>query len=772
MRNFFLKGLAALTMGFAMTACTQDFNYEEQEQQASLNNAQQTLGFYIPDNQDWVMSTTATATFNVKGLSDDATLYVFSNNPQVERTAIVLASAPMTGTTTTISGFRLPQHVKSLFVGLKQSNGNMIYKYVDVEDGQINANYDFSGNVARARTRANAVIDGDPFTFESTTNYYKTAIPNGAKDINTTGDSECIQAGVLYASNGMRTGNNKVNLWMGPAVDIYISGDVTIPSDAYIFSANIYVLPGSTLTMNKQANYECNIYVSAGAILNYTLTNLQANPYWDNNLGKNVQPMSRLYNKGTVNFGDNFEANNDVIVYNEGTMNGTNITSKPGDGNPSYFYNFGDLILKGKMELNSKSNFYNEGKVSVSGLTEATQANIWWINKGHYTTGSLKMTPWNDTFYNYCQLIVEGNTHFYNGKFYLMDNSYIQTKTLDVDNFTIHMGNNSGFNCAGNNTWGGDQGGQGDGIYNGFKCTGANSYIRLGGTTTVAGHKKALETTGNVTIAINNIYDKGAGNSGVQPTVQRNEGAIEATFSTLNPTYNSTDCGATWTSNPPSDTPPTDTPTTETPTIVTPPTENQTWTYAFEDNKTRCDFDLNDVVIQVRESEADDTKLIVKMVAAGCQYDNYVWLGENQITWDGKAEVHDAFGVAHGVMVNTGNNKGVDMPAVETTIDKPDNFDPQNADFKIRPFRINSNPNDDANAVDGYITIAKEGVETGLWGPLGLAIPAKWKWPKERNTINWVYLGFTDWGKSSNLTVRTELSNWYETPEPGLVYGE
>lgn len=766
MRNFFLKGVAALTMGMAMTACTQDFNYEEQKQQASLNNAQQTLGFYIPDNQDWVMSTTATATFNVKGLSDDATLYVFSNNPQVERTATVLASAPMTGTTTTISGFRLPQHVKSLFVGLKQSNGNMIYKYVDVEDGQINANYDFSGNVARARTRANAVIDGDPFTFESTTNYYKTTIPNGAKDINTTGDSECIQAGVLYASNGMRTGNNKVNLWMGPAVDIYISGDVTIPSDAYIFSANIYVLPGSTLTMNKQANYECNIYVSAGAILNYTLTNLQANPYWDNNLGKNVQPMSRLYNKGTVNFGDNFEANNDVIVYNEGTMNGTNITSKPGDGNPSYFYNFGDLILKGKMELNSKSNFYNEGKVSVSGLTEATQANIWWINKGHYTTGSLKMTPWNDTFYNYCQFIVEGNTHFYNGKFYLMDNSYIQTKTLDVDNFTIHMGNNSGFNCTGNNTWG-DKGGQGDGIYNGFKCTGANSYIRLGGTTTVAGHKKALETTGNVTIAINNIYDKGAGNSGVQPTIQRNEGAIEATFNTLNPTYNSTDCGATWTS-----TLSTDTPTTETPTIVTPPTENQSWTYAFEDNKTKCDFDLNDVVIQVRESEADDTKLIVKLVAAGCQYDNYVWLGENQITWDGKAEVHDAFGVAHGVMVNTGNNKGVDMPAVETTIDKPEGFDFQNADFKIRPFRINSNPNDEDNATSDDITIVKEGVSTGLWGPLGLAIPAKWKWPKERNIINTAYLGFTDWGKSSDLTARTELSNWYETPESGLVYGE
>ena len=51
MRNYLLKGVVALTMGLAMTACTKDFNFEQQEQQASLNNAQQTLGFYIPDNQ-------------------------------------------------------------------------------------------------------------------------------------------------------------------------------------------------------------------------------------------------------------------------------------------------------------------------------------------------------------------------------------------------------------------------------------------------------------------------------------------------------------------------------------------------------------------------------------------------------------------------------------------------------------------------------------------------------------------------------------------------
>ena len=776
MRNLFLKGVATLTLGLAMTACTQDFNYEEQEQQASLDNAQQTLGFYIPDNQDWVMSTTATATFNVKGLSDEATLYVFSNNPQVERTAIVLASAPMTGTTTTISGFRLPQHVKSLFVGLKQSNGNMIYKYVDVEDGQINASYNF-GSVAQARTRSIISEINDPFTnytIDQLNEMYKTSVPEAAKTYD-----EMIEASKRADWGGnvdygnlnnfseilLPTGTYGIHLTYNSR-NIYISGTVTLNVDDAnsMNQARIYLLPNSTLNFNM-SNYINNleIYVASNATLNYNAEKLYRQD------GGGI-----IFNRGTLNLQDNFEANQSSIVYNEGTIYGKNITSKPQDSMPSYFYNFGDLILTGNMILNSSSNFFNEGTVSVAGQTEATQAKIWWINKGHYTTNTLVMHPWNDTFYNYCQLIVEDNTHFYNGAFYLMDNSYIQTKTLDVDNFTIHMGNNSGFNCTGNNTWG-DKGGQGDGIYNGFKCTGANSYIRLGGTTTVAGHKKALETTGNVTIAINNIYDKGAGNSGVQPTVQRNEGAIEATFSTLNSTYNSTDCGATWTSNPPSDTPPTDTPTTETPTIVTPPTENQSWTYAFEDNKTRCDFDLNDVVIQVRESETDDTKLIVKLVAAGCEYDNYVWLGNTPIVWAGGAEVHDAFGVTHGVMVNTGNNKGVDKTPVEVTIDKPTkNFDFQNADFKIRPYKINSDPTIETNAVNGDITIVKEGdTENELpHAPLGIAIPAKWKWPKERVVVSDAYTGFTAWGKQEDLTLRAGLGGWYETPVSGQVYGE
>ena len=747
MRKNLFNGLAALTMGFAMTACTQDFNYEEQEQQASLNNAQQTLGFYIPDNQDWVMSTTATATFNVEGLSDEATVYVFSNNPYADGYGSVLASGQTTGTTTTLSGFRIPAHLKSVFVGVKESNGNFVYKYVDVEDGNITANYDFS-TPANARTRSVVSEIGDPFpsyTTEQVNAMYKNSAPSTAKTTSQI-DPNNQNAYQSYTEIKLESETAAYHFWSGSR-DIYISGEVTLNVDGSnsMNQARIYLLPNSTLNFNM-SNYinDLEIYVASNATLNYSYSML----YKQTGGGK-------IFNRGTLNLPEDFQANQDAIIYNEGTVSGTNITSAPGDGRPSFFFNYGTLALSGNFQLNSCANFFNEGIVTVGGLTECTQGNskIWWINKGHYTTKKFKIEAWNGTYYNYCQLIVREDAHLHDGQFNLMQNSYMEAASADCNNFQVNMGGNAGFNIKGNNSWGA----QGDNTYQGFKATGSNNYVRLGGTTSVAAHKYSLQTTGNITIAFNNLVDLGASNSGVQPTIQLNEGTTRVDFSELNPTYSATDCGATWSNNPP---------------IVVPVIENNSWTYAFEDNKTRCDFDLNDVVIQVRESEADDTKLIVKLVAAGCEYDNYVWLGETPIVWEGGAEVHDAFGVTHGVMVNTGNNKGVDKTPVEVAIDKPTNFDFQNADFKIRPFRINSDPTDEANAVDGYISIVKEGVNTGLWGPLGLAIPAKWKWPKERNTVNYAYPAFTDWGKEPDLTLRADEAGWYENPASGLVYGE
>ena len=731
-----MKGAAAILIGLAAMSCSRDLGEVEQKEQSALESAEATLGFHIPDDQDWVMSSKVKANVSVNG-KDGAmyTVKVYSNNPLKEDIAYVLAKGDVQNGETFTSEFRYPSNLLEMYLSLTDSEGETIYTRAAIENGQLVASFDNSPSASRV-TRANAVVAGDPFTFESTANYYKTSVPAGAKDINTTSDSDCISAGVLVATSGMRTGDKKVNLWQGPAVDIYINGNVTVPSDAYIYSANFYVLPGATLTMNKQANYVCAIYVASGGTLNYNVSKLETN---NDNSGK----RSCIYNLGTVNFADNFEANQDVIIYNEGTMTGKDITSKPADGNPSYFYNFGTLTLTGNMILNSKSNFYNEGTVTVNGETQASQQKIYWINKGHYTSGTINMHPWNDTFYNYCQLFVRGEANFHNGAFHLMDNAYIEAASADIDNFIVYMGNNSGFNIKGDTYWGlygEDFRGKYD--HQGFAASGTKAYVRLGGTTTVSERMYALVLTGNITYAINNLVDLGANNSGVRPTHEFRTGTVEADYSKLvvTPKAQTGQCGATW--------------------KIDPPTEvSNIWTYAFEDKKIGTDYDMNDVVLKVRENESNSNQLIVTLVAAGCEYDNLVYLGDQLITWNGKSEVHEALGVDKGTVVNTG--WGTVKSTVSTTISKPSGFDFQEADFKIVP------------VIKGEET---EAIGIAKFGnPYGIIVPVNWQYPTERTNICDAYdyvdaekvkHSFRAWAKSSN---HSEATDWYNHPTGSVM---
>ena len=666
----------------------------------------------------------------------------------------------MTGTTTTISEFRIPQYMTKAFVGLQESDGNIIYKCVDVENGQINASYDFSTTAANARTRSMVNEIGDPFPYYSSSEVnakYKTSAPSTAKTW-----EQAIAACTTHYSWGDQTDYNKLNdfteflfttgsysmnVWYGSR-DIYVDGEVSINTDysSGMNQARIYLLPGSTLNLNMVSYInDLEIYVANNATLNYNFSMLYKQT------GGGI-----IFNRGTLNLPNDFQANQNAIIYNEGTVNGTNITSAPGDNNPSFFYNYGTLTLSGNFQLNSCANFYNEGTVTVAGVSECTQGNskIWWINKGHYTTSQFKIQAWNGTYYNYCQLLIENNAYLHDGQFNLMAGSYMEAATADINNFQVNMGGNAGFNIKGDNYWGA----QGDGTYQGFKASGENNYVRLGGTTTVAAHKYSLVAEGKVFIGIKELNDLGKDNIWYGPDVEFRENTKVVEFSSLNPSYNTTNCGASWTSNPP---------------ISTTPTENQTWTYAFEDNTTKCDFDMNDVVIQVKENSSNSNKIDITLVAAGCEYDNYVYLGSTRISWANGSEVHAALGASSRVMVNTG--RGVDQEAVTVTIDKPSaNFDFQNADFKIRPFKIGANPDDLSQSVSNdFIGIVKEGNPSGLaQAPLGIAIPDKWKWPKERVNITNAYEGFISWGKQTDLTLKAEAGGWYQSPTSGTVYGE
>lgn len=763
MRKHLLHGLAALSMGCMLLSCTHDFNYEEQEQKASIENAQNTLGFYIPANQDWVMTSTATATFNISGLNEtNDTVYVFSNNPRSDGYGAVLASAPVTSATTTISDFRIPQHLKKVFVGLRESDGNMVYKYVDVEDGQITASYDYNNTPAQARTRSMVSEINDPFpsyTANEVNAKYKTTAPSTALTW-----AQAIEAITTHYQSWDNVDYNKLNnitefrltdgtysmnVWYGSR-DIYIDGNVTfnVSRSQALNQARFYLLPHSTLTLSMNNESYINnleIYVAQDATLNYNYDKFYKQT------GGGV-----IFNRGTINLQYYFQANNDAIIYNEGTVNGTNIISAPGSNNPSYFLNFGEIDLSGDFLLNSCANFYNEGIVTVEGTSGCTSGNIWWINKGHYTTKRFHIEAWNTTYYNYCQLIVQEDAYLHDGEFNLMPNSYFEAGSAECDNFKVNMYGNAGFYVKGDCEWGA----QGDGIEQGFHAYNDKNYVCIGGSVIVAAHKYSLLFIGRVLAGIGKIIDLGVNNLFYGPDIEFRENSKEVKASEMNPTYDATDCGGSWTDDPG---------------VITPPTENVTWTYAFEDNTTRCDFDMNDVVIQVKENSSNPNKLDVTLVAAGCEYDNYVYLGNQRITWPNGAEVHAALGVPSKVMVNTGAVRGEDRTPVTVTIDKPSsNFDFQNADFKIRPFKVGASPDDLTQSVSNdFIGIVKEGNPNGLsQAPLGIAIPDKWKWPKERVIVNYAYEGFTAWGKQNDLTLRADQGGWYQSPRSGTIYEE
>ena len=249
----------------------------------------------------------------------------------------------------------------------------------------------------RAMRRANAVIPGDPFTYETTEDYYKTTIPGTAKDASSAQQTDTE----LKLVNGTYS----MNFWSGRR-DMYVSGNVTLnvnSTESSINQARIYVLPNSTLTLNMDATYyyinDLEIYVAADGILNYN-----CDMFYKHNGG------GKLYNRGTVNFlADEFQANNDAVIYNEGKVTGKSIKLAPSQLKPSFFYNFGDVHLTGKLIMFSESNFLNENKVIVDDATEITAsvnvANcLWWINKGRFETKDMVMHATYNKLYNLCQL--------------------------------------------------------------------------------------------------------------------------------------------------------------------------------------------------------------------------------------------------------------------------------------------------------------------------------------------------------------------------------
>lgn len=258
---------------------------------------------------------------------------------------------------------------------------------------------------------------------------------------------------------------------------------------------NLIVIRG---TVNLESDFGAmvgSVCVGSNAVLNDDRTNSGS--------GKNGHAV-KYFCRGEYNATntEGFDLGNDSRFYNEGTFTVTGpLSYSPGAGNTSYLINFGSGEMTApSMTMNSTCHFYTAGQVNIDGLTKVTQSGIVWINDGHYTTGSMEFGAGNATFYNYCQLKVTGNCKFRDGAFNMMNSSYAEFGTIQVNNFHVNLYNNSGFNVLN----GGKFGQNGAGINQGFfAVNNASAYIRLDGNVYIPRHKNySFQVSGaNLTLA-------------------------------------------------------------------------------------------------------------------------------------------------------------------------------------------------------------------------------------------------------------------------------
>lgn len=636
--------------------------------------------------------------------------------------------------------------------------------------GTIASNQDwgFSDDAATKGVTRTITVNGDAYTkFPSADDvaaYFPTAIPEDADEVSQLetlykgtkvqtkyGESTLWDLYAIFAykivedynlkvTNNGTYANGVVELggnYQNSAWDNSVGREIAHPYNVYVnvdgnvtirrvgaTHFNLYILKGNVTIESNYGEQAGIISVAEGATLNDNRNSIAANQ------------GIMFFNRGTVNATntEKYDIGNFSKVYNEGKFDVSGpLTYSPGDANDSYFMNLGDdaELTAPAMTLNSTGNFFNSGKVIISGETFVTQARLYWVNAGYYKTGSMTFSAKNSTFYNYCQLIVTGNAHMYDGEFNLMTNSYTEAGTAELDNFIVNMGSNTGMYIKGNVR----MVAQGDGTYQGFRTNGSNDYLLIGGKVTVDAHYHTFSISSGITYSINQIeivkgsevvtdeYLKSI-NDGAYPVLDLNGTACPYGNLTVTPHTNS--CGATWSSGSGS--------------------QNQevfNIRIIGEDlsASSGSDFDFNDIVIDLKY---DDTNAVVMLQAAGGTLKLRFGNGDDKV-W----EVHELFDVSQKTMVNTNAGKipGVsyaDKPAVRQELGYGITSAAEaKTKLKIEVYKNNE-----------WCELTAEQAEPAA----KIAVDTDYQWLEERTSIKEVYPNFVSWVQNPDRTTK-----WWKT---------
>lgn len=540
-------------------------------------------------------------------------------------------------------------------------------------------------------------------------------------------------------------------------VTIYADGNNVTYSYATNQNGNgtkIIVTEGSTLTLTQVGN-NLSIYLAPNATLNvpsgavfkkstamlYLSSNSTVNcinSTTHNNTVTFEENYKVLNNGGTIHV-DNVIVDGGALLYNDGTMTVEKSVVLENQG--------GELINNSTLTAptiiqKSGSRFLNdeEGNVTIMGLTDLTNQNCVWQNKGTYTTGDMDIKN-TRRIYNNCKLTVtatgtngSGTFHFIKESAFVLDgHASVKTdKMIWDDDCDFYMKDESMLWVVGELTaMNNDKGWGAHGIGTGYSVIQAGSIALAKGD---KGGQSRMNYYGKIFVDTESHFAQGFDD---QKTTDSSQPYYY--YSTKNKTvmfrFLGDDCPIT---SPISGnchhgyTPPS-----------TPPTTTTAFLRVMAEDLSAnqaSDFDFNDVVFDVER--VDDGHAKITLQAAG----GTLPLRINSTDGEGGWEVHAEFGVPVNTMVNTNANlKGLPNAKCDPVV-LSTNF---SGDFS------------EANFAETVRNIRVEVYKSKMWMPLTanrgvacckFAVKDKKQWVNERQNIDGIYT-FSEWVKGFTTTL-------------------
>mgnify|MGYP002624093014 FL=1 len=706
---YFISGLAIAALAL-LSGCSRDKDVYQPTKAEIMANAEARLGVSIDPSLDWSMISQGRACITVNGNYDETyTVKIYSNDPLRDNKGSVLKKGEVKSGDTFITDFDYPSASKWLVLGLTDKQGFTSYKPVQLEDGLLVATIGSMPEVAQGRgQRKSRTSASVPHLSNIPTSEYAKSFLEGAQEptdqnvyINWTGDPNYV------AHFKITSTYDKVIGVLGSegeyARTMYVSGKWTIPQGQYQSMGG-----GSVIVVDNGGEIVIPEYSGITFMNEARLI---------------VMPGGKISGQGELKVtngnADGFES-----------YNGGEISAKKFNNNYGKFYNYGKLFATEYAAGAGESNIYNHGLVHIVGAG----------NK-YYTEAA------NARIFNACQWYCDNDMHVFiventQGSYFYVGNTLTMSDGNDGTGETSYVSLASGAlmrmgklynnNCE----WIGPTSGKAIveiGQVEYLTWTGDDSIERgkIINNIAISVDDKTNYCQGRSTDNAYTVLTQVVANYPGVEFVEKNGAAIVvpgdneflAGTSGCTPGYGGV------------------------PSTVT--EEPAVWTYAFEDTP-EGDYDMNDVVIKVREVQNDDstTDLEVTLCCVGASFDLTVCLG-TQILF-GELEVHKALGQPSGALVNTGI--GEEVAHQTTRIARPSGFSFATADFWI-----------DSPAVSGGVHVAKTGED-----PHGVAIPGDWLWPRESVSIKDAYPNFVLFAADVTRT-DDEAAKWYETTDTNPV---